>query len=426
MGDKIYIDTELLRQISSQLSQVHHSLSAVHQKLGGSVSEVRGVVSDQVGLINVLSSVQGNTQKAADYTERLAKAVNNAAARWEEVERQIANQQLQGSEAAPQGAGVETGAGTVTWFGKNTGTLMGTWIGAGIGSALGGPVGLTLGAGIGARVGAANDPGTGLDYAYKYTSLENFAKNPYKYFYPIEFGENSAAELEIKNGNLFAKGSLYNTSLKTKGQVGWNDVEDKDDKSWKKSGDIGVSAGIAAETSVFQLENGIRGQNWELTNKNTLAGTAASGEVALTLFKDGKLDPQAYLQGKAEAYLAKSEISGKYGTEDLNLHAGAEVSLVGAGAEGKAGYFRDEHGNKKWGAEGKAEAYWAKEEIKMGVNLYGVKIDIGGEAMLGVNASAGATVGTGSASGQVGLGPFKGKVNIDWSDPLNKFFFGKP
>ena len=103
MGDKIYIDTELLRQISSQLSQVHHSLSAVHQKLGGSVSEVRGVVSDQVGLINVLSSVQGNTQKAADYTERLAKAVNNAAARWEEVERRLANQQIQGSEAAPQG-----------------------------------------------------------------------------------------------------------------------------------------------------------------------------------------------------------------------------------------------------------------------------------------------------------------------------------
>ena len=94
MANKIYMDTELLEQLSSQLSQLRNSLSSVQQRLGGSVAELRRVVSDQTGMINKAVTVQKNTGKVADHTERLAKAVRDAAAKWEEAEKRICQQGL--------------------------------------------------------------------------------------------------------------------------------------------------------------------------------------------------------------------------------------------------------------------------------------------------------------------------------------------
>lgn len=395
MGDKIYIDTELLRQISSQLSQVHHSLSAVHQKLGGSVSEVRGVVSDQVGLINVLSSVQGNTQKAADYTERLAKAVNNAAARWEEVERRLANQQIQGSEAAPQGTGGGAGTGAATWMDAHKAT----WMGAVIGTALGGPFGIGIGMGIGALIDAGYGPAmkSGLNTAHDFlTGKTNF--------------EYSDSQNEVKNGNYSAKESWGNLSFKTKGQAGWD----------SKKGTIGASVGIAEDISVYQVGGTYRDENKELSAKTTVGGLASTGDIALTLYKDGKFDPQAGVKGDVEIYAIKSELSGKYGSDDLNVYGGAQAKVLGAKAGGSVGIMKDQNGNWTAGASAEAEAYWVKGEVKGGVNIFGVKIGATGEAMVGVTGSVGANVGSNSASGQVGAGPFKVKVNVDWSELAEK------
>lgn len=405
MGDKIYIDTELLRQISSQLSQVHHSLSAVHQKLGGSVSEVRGVVSDQVGLINVLSSVQGNTQKAADYTERLAKAVNNAAARWEEVERRLANQQIQGSEAAPQGAGGVAGTGAATWMDAHKAT----WMGAMIGTALGGPFGIGIGMGIGAAIDAGYGPAmkSGLNTAYDFLT----GKTDFEY---------STINAEAKNGNYSAKEGWGNLSFKTKGQAGF-DYENKEWEDWdKKSGNIGISGGVESEVNLYQLEGSYRSENVEVSAKNSYFGIAGSGEMGLTLFKDGKFDPEAGAKAKVEVYTTKSELSGKYGSDDLNVFGGTQITTIGAGAEGSIGITKDDKGNWKAGVSGEAEAYWAKGEIKTGIDLYGFKIGVSGEAMVGVTGSVGAEVGPSSASGNLGLGPFKGKIMVDWAEFAQK------
>ena len=418
MGNKICIDTELLRQISSQLSQVHHSLSGIQQKLSSSVSEVGRVVSDQVGLINVLSSVQKNTQKASEYTDRLAKAVNNAAAKWEEVERQIANQQLQGSEGAPQGTGGGAGTGVQFWRRAVIGSAIGL-----IGPAIYGPMGLGIVADIGLGIGAEIKAGSVLEETYRInTPSEEFWNNPWKLF-PNKPGEYSAEEYEAKYGNFFAKGGWINRSLKTKGQIGWDDAEYEKDKGLdKEKSSIGVSAGVASELNLAQLEYGYRGKYGELTNKNTLLGAAASGDVGLTLFTKDGFDPQAYVKAKAEVYGAKGELSGKLGTEDLNLYGGAEVTALGAGAEGKAGYYRDKNGNKKLGASAEAEAYWVKGEVKGGIDILGVKIGASGEAMAGATASIGAEIGSSSVSGQVGAGPFKVKINVDASDLINKYF----
>ena len=51
MANRISVDTELLQQMSSQISQLQHSLSSVGDKLTRSISEVRRVASGQDGII---------------------------------------------------------------------------------------------------------------------------------------------------------------------------------------------------------------------------------------------------------------------------------------------------------------------------------------------------------------------------------------
>ena len=61
------------------------------------------------------------------------------------------------------------------------------------------------------------------------------------------------------------------------------------------------------------------------------------------------------------------------------------------------------------------------ESISGGIDIFGIKIGATGEAMVGVNGTVGAEVGTDSAQGEIGLGPFKVKVNVDWSGFAKRF-----
>lgn len=414
MGDKIYIDTELLRQISSQLSQVHHSLSAVHQKLGGSVSEVRGMVSDQVGLINVLSSVQGNTQKAADYTARLAKAVNNAAARWEEVERRLANQQIQGSEAAPQGAGGGIDSKIALWRGAVIGSIITL-----IGPAMAGPLGPGILAGMGAvglEILAEKNAGSVFEESLKINATwEDIKKNPMLLF-PTKPGEYSVQEYNARYGNFFAKGSLGNSSLKTNRQANWIGIKhDEQNGVDQNSGIIGISADAVTGINAVHLEYGYRGKYLEVSKKDNYYGGSVSGGVGATLYKEGQFDPKAYIGTKEEGYAGKSEASVRVGTEETNGFVGLQVSVGGAGIEGRAGGYKDAGGQLL------AELYAAKGEIKGGFELFGIKASVSGTGMYGMNKTIGADIGMSAAQGTFGLGPIRGKVNIDWSKFATKY-----
>ena len=394
MANKIYMDTELLEQLSSQLSQLRNSLSSVHQRLEGSVAELRRVVSDQTGMINKAVTVQKNTGKVADHTERLAKAVRDAAAKWEEAEKRVAGQQLPEAETAQQregvGAVIQPDADSAGWF------------------------------------------------KYHYTPWDEFLKNPLKYFNPgwnlmsvigesvVTDGiggtiykfltgkiseEHSLAGFEAGYGDFFVKGDVFGGSVKTKGKASWDIGK----------GEFGATTGLTAEAYLAQLEAGYRGKYGELTSKATVGGTSVKGEIGATLFSGGKFDPQLYAKLKGEAYVYRSEVSGKLGTEDLNLSAKKEKTALGAEGEVKAGFIRDDDGNKKLAAKASGEAYLAKGKISGGIDIFGIKIGATGEAMVGVNGTVGAEVGTDSAQGEIGLGPFKVKVNVDWSGFAKRF-----
>ena len=402
MGDKICIDTELLRQISSQLSQVHHSLSGVQQRLSSSVSEVSRVVSDQVGLINVLSSVQKNTQKASEFTDRLAKAVKNAADRWEEVERQIANQQLQGSEAAPMGTGGGAGTGAATWMDAHKAT----WQGAVIGTVLGGPFGMGI---IGAEIGALIDAGYGPAFKDAWRFLTG--KTDFEY---------SDSKDEGKNGNYSTKESEGNHSFRITGPWGmnakYNIKEDKTEVTQRVS--IGIAGGYSYSQSERNYHNGIT----EGSAKYTVGSVSGSGDVGLTLYdKNGKLAPKIGVNASAEGYLAKGEVSGKIGSEDLNIYGGAQGKVLGAGANGSFGITTSDDGKIEVGANVEYEAYLAKAEANFGFDIFGVKVGATGEAMIGITGSAGAKVGPNSAVGKFGVGPLKGKIKVDWSEFTKKY-----
>ena len=393
MANRIYMDTELMEQLGQQIAQLQNSLSSVQQRLGASAAEIRRIASDQTGIINKVKAVQKNTGKAAEHTGRLARAVRNAAAKWEEAEKRVAAQQLPESEAAPQGEGGGASSGS----------------------------------------GAESDW-----FSYHITRWDEFIKDPLKYFNPgwnllgvigssiatdgiggtiYKFltgkisEEHSLAGFKAEKNGFFVQGDVFGGSVKTKGKATWD----------LSKGEIGATTGLTAEAYALQVEGGYKGKYGELTSKGTVGGASVKGEIGATLFSKGKFDPQLYAKLKGEAYVYRSEVSGRLGTEDLNLYAKKEMTALGAEGDVKFGYIRDDDGNKKLAAKAGGEAYLAKGKISGGINILGIKIGATGEVMVGVNGTVGGEVGTDSAQGEIGLGPFKVKLNVDWSGFVKKF-----
>ena len=138
MANKIYMDTELLEQLSSQIAQLQQSLSSVSDRVSRSVSEVRRVASGQTGIIQKLGNVQRNVQKTADRAAKLSRAASRAADRWKEAENRIKHQNLGQGEAG---------------IGDGIGGIVGGVIGAGIGGIIGSRIGGIGGAYIGSKIG---------------------------------------------------------------------------------------------------------------------------------------------------------------------------------------------------------------------------------------------------------------------------------
>ncbi len=131
--------------------------------------------------------------------------------------------------------------------------------------------------------------------------------------------------------------------------------------------------------------------------------------------KNGRLYGEASAEASAAVSVARASISGQYGDSDMNVHAKADGELLGADAEAKAGIKVNENGTFRAEAKAEAEAYIAKGEVTAGFEFWGIKVDATGEAMVGVQAEAGGSIGNDSASFDVGLGPLGLNVNIDCS-----------
>ncbi|MCR4596555.1 MAG: hypothetical protein K5673_07210 [Lachnospiraceae bacterium] len=158
--------------------------------------------------------------------------------------------------------------------------------------------------------------------------------------------------------------------------------------------------------------------------EGSVGNVAATGAVGLTLFSDGKFTPSVYGKVKAKANVAEGSVTDTFGTDDYNVHAKAEGTLLGAEAQAEAQVGRivdDETGEVKWGAKGKAgaEAYVAQGELSGGFTLFGIKVDATVEGKLGgAGVKAGGEVTTNAVEGELGLGLLAGlgiKVKVDWS-----------
>ena len=399
MADKIYIDTQLLEELSLEITQLKNSLTQVSSRVSSSLSEVRRVASSQTGTIGRMSKAQQNLGLTVRHADALAKAVGLAADLWEKAEKRIASQRPPESDGSLQGqGGVDVpwwahGWGTVTHSGS-IGDLTWQYQHVDWGDLLRNPLYFVC------------PPWSGASAIMGSIAEDGFGGMLYKLATGKLNSEGALLSGEVGYGGFFLKGGLFGGEFKSKGQAAWD----------LSKGEAGIKGSIKQEMYLAQLEGGYKGKYGELTSKGTVGGAAATGEVGLTLFSEGKFDPALYGKVKGEAYVYKSEVSGKLGTDDLNIYASKESTLLGAEGEVKVGFD-----DGKLSAKAGGEAYLAKGEIKGGINLFGIKIGATGEVMVGVNGTAGAEVGADGAEGEIGLGPVKVKLNIDWSEFAKKY-----
>ena len=123
----------------------------------------------------------------------------------------------------------------------------------------------------------------------------------------------------------------------------------------------------------------------------TVGEVSATGSVDVSLMKDGKIAPRVSGKVEAAAVGAKGSAEGGVGTENNNVHVGAEgkAGVAKASAEVGAGtiYVKNNDGteSKQYGvkAEAGAEAYLAEGKVSGGLTILGVKLNVGAGGKLG-------------------------------------------
>ena len=137
---------------------------------------------------------------------------------------------------------------------------------------------------------------------------------------------------------------------------------------------------------------------------------------------DGKLSigiPENYkgtfgISGKAGANVATASVEAVDGSEHFNEHGSASITALGAEASADIGVVHKD-GEYGVGTKFEAEAYYAKAEVSSGITFCGLKIDVKGEAMMGVQVKAGGEVTTKGLGAEGGFGPFEVGIKVDWS-----------
>lgn len=228
-----------------------------------------------------------------------------------------------------------------------------------------------------------------------------------------------------------AAGEIFGYSYDTESGIGLKYKTDENGNRYLD--EAGISWGAKGEGHIMQgeVEGNIGYASGSASGK--IGEGSASGKVGVKIWDDGELAPQLYAEGKAGVTAAKGEAKGQVGSDNNNLHAKGEGSLGKAGVNAEAGagkitYKDSKTGEEKteYGVKGSvgAEAYAAEGKVSGGFTILGVDVDIGlsGKAG-GAGAKIGGEVGTGGASGDIGLGLGLGaelNISIDWSD----FHFG--
>lgn len=219
----------------------------------------------------------------------------------------------------------------------------------------------------------------------------------------VALAEGSYAK-ELKYGTVEASGKLYSASGEASAQAFMN--KDGMGANAHAEGKFSAAEGEASYNSKYAAAS---------VSGSLYAVEAAAAATAFIGYKDGKFQGELSVGGEAKASVAHGAAEGRLGTENFNAHANAEGSLLGAGAEAKAGVTFDEYGNATAEAKAGAEAYLAKGEVKGGFTFLGIEVNVGAEGMVGVQAEAGGKVTTSGFELDLGLGPIGGNLEVDWS-----------
>ena len=436
MADKIYMDTQLLEQLSAQITQLKNSLNTVKGSVSSSLSEVRRVASSQTGIINKLSNTQRNLGNTIEHANRLARATKNAANLWTETEERIANQNL----------GVyDTSNGE--------------------GGAAGGYNAQAVAEAIRKSLGYPKDTSKWTKEMWdKYNKI---AQNALVYQNSdgdtviasddqyIIIGSGAITVVDMSSG--FLSGTLSATTYGEDGSYfkeeislkadkkGWDGkllVKDKDgnykpvklkpkekpiikDKAYETSR-IGTifQYGIAHSIEGAALHGEISGSNgWAegSAHYNVSHGEAKAslyaGLYATKVDDNGNVhysfEPGIDAKLGASYSLFDAEASGQIGGDNLNINGKASVSVgkVGAEAEAQLGFV---DGKPAARVSGKLEAIAAEAKGEVGVNVAGIEGTVKGSVNVGIGAHADVGFHDGKISCDVGLSfGIGGSVSIE-------------
>lgn len=227
------------------------------------------------------------------------------------------------------------------------------------------------------------------------------------------------------------EGEFLGASWKPEFDTGieWKEEKDKNGNTVRRLSDLSlITAAVAGE--VYVAKGSAKG-NWGYLRgeaQGSVGQISAKGEIGAALFKDGKFAPQIGAKAEASAVGIQGKAEAGIGTENNNIHVGADgkVGVAKAGAEAGIGKVTHTNANGKsiegYGikAEAGAEAYAAEGRLSGGLEIFGIRIDAGitGKAG-GAGVKAGGAVTTGGVSGNIGAGFGLGvgiDISIDWSN----------
>lgn len=243
--------------------------------------------------------------------------------------------------------------------------------------------------------------------------------------------EDGKASGPLLSGSIEGNGAFvgFDTSGKLEGELVGGSAKAKAGGSWnlqEKNASISASAEVEGHLAKGSaLGNiGLLGGKVE----GSVGNVGAKGEVGASLFRDGKFSPSLGASASAEASVAKGSAQANFGSDEYDVHAKANGSVLTAKAKAEANVgvitYLDESSGRTTrafgaGAEVGAEAYLAEGTVSGGVTICGIKFDIGVSGKAGgAGAKAGGQVTTKNIAGEADLGLGVGvgvKFNVDFS-----------
>ena len=212
-----------------------------------------------------------------------------------------------------------------------------------------------------------------------------------------------------------------------------NEYDVRDTKEYKES--TGAGIGVAAKGR-FSLLQGEAEGDWGYLHGDAKARVltgAAEGTMGASLWKNGKFDPSIEAKVGVSGSVVQVESNARLGGDALDAHGHAGFDVLTGSADAGIGISKE-------GVKAKAgyEGYLIKGKVSGGINIMGIKIDIGIEGGAGGGgAKLGSEVGPKGVKGEVGVGLGLGagvSFSVDWSgfpkavdSTINgvKNFFGK-